>query len=379
LFLVFFSIGCDTYIVSPLIPIITSDLNINTSYGGYLVTAYSLLYVIFSLILGPISDKLGRKKMIIIGMFLFCISSFYTGLSGNYVMILIARGFTGIGAACAAPNVWSYIGDYFEYKERGRITGIIASGLSLGMILGVPIGSFLTKLISWRQNFYILGIISLIVVLLMIKLLPNIKIVKESTIKNNYKNHLKKIFQENIVVFSFIVTFLISFANFGLYTFLGYWLNKQFHLGILYVGLFLIIAGLGNFFGAQTSGFLSDKYGKKNIACISALIMAIVIILVPVFKFNIYLTIIVVFLWLGSGGASFTVMQVIATQLSSESRGTVMSINNSFFWGGTAIGSACISFIIYNSSFSIAALICSIASLSASVILYLFINDYSKI
>lgn len=373
LFMVFFSIGCDTYIVSPLISTITSDLNINISYGGYLVTSYSISYVIFSLLLGPISDKIGRKKMIMIGMSLFCIASFYTGLSKNYIMLLVARGFSGIGAACAAPNVWSYIGDSFEYKERGKVTGIVASGLSLGMILGVPIGAFLTKLINWRQNFYILGLIALLSAVLMLKFLPNI--VDTNHINYHYKDAFITVLKKRNIIISFIVTFLISFANFGLYTFLGYWLNKAFDLNIIYIGLFFIIAGLGNFFGARTSGSFSDKYGKKNIALISMLVMALVIILLPIVKFSIYLTAIMVFFWLAAGGAAFTVMQVIATKLSLEARGTVMSINNSFFWGGAAIGSAIVSFIIYKFDFLVAALTCSIISIIASILLYFFIND----
>lgn len=375
LFFVFFLIGCDTYIVSPLIPNITSEFNIASGYGGYLVTVYSMFYVIFSPILGPMSDKIGRKKMIIIGMIFFSLASFFTALSKNYIMILVARSFTGVGAAFAAPNVWSYVGDCFEYKKRGKITGIIASGLSVGMILGVPIGSFLAQEISWRQNFYILGIISIIVGVLMIKMLPNISIIEKTSNKISYIGNLKLVFKEKRILTSFIVTFLISFGNFGLYTFLGYWLSKQFKLNTAYIGFFLIVGGLGNFFGAQISGILSDKYGKKKIACIFSLVLAITLMLVPLLKFSLYLTGLDVFLWLCAGGASFTVMQIIATQLSLQSRGTVMAINNSFFWGGTAFGSAIVSCILNSFNFFASSAICALSALLSSIILYFFAKN----
>lgn len=375
LFLVFFLIGCDTFIISPLVPLISSDLNINVANGGYLVTVYSLLYVLASPLLGPISDRIGRKKMIAVGMFIFAISSIATGLSSNFAIMLIARGLTGVGAAFAAPNVWSYIGDCFDYKERGRVTAIIGSALSLGMILGVPLGSFLAQLTNWKQSFYVLGIISAVVTLGIFIGFPNILI--ESSTNENYRKQFKKVFKQRSVTYSFFVTLFIAFANFGLYTFLGYWINKCFNLSVSYVGLFLIVAGIGNLIGMQVGGFIGDKYGKKKVVVMSTLIMAITLAILPLFSGNIYLTAINVFLWLATGGASFGSMQVIITQLSEESRGTVMGINNSFMWSGTALGSALVSVIINKFNFSLSAIICGIVALIAGLILKFLVKEKS--
>ena len=377
LFSVFFLIGCDTFIISPLVPLISHSLNIKVGSGGYLVTLYSIFYVIFSPLLGPISDRIGRKKMIATGMFIFAISSFATGMATRFSIMLIARALTGVGAAFAAPNVWSYIGDFFEYKERGRITAIIASALSLGMILGVPIGSFLAELINWEESFYVLGVISAVATLGILIGFPEI-MVKNST-NENYGNQFKKVFKQSSVIYSFFVTLCIAFANFGLYTFLGYWINKCFNLNVSYVGLFLIVAGIGNLIGMQIGGILSDKYSKKQVVVCSTLFMGITLILLPLCASNIYLTAVDVFLWLATGGASFAVMQVIITQLSQESRGTVMAVNNSFMWSGTALGSALVSVVINNFSFSESAIICAVVACIGSLMLKFLVNENSNI
>lgn len=377
LFTVFFLIGCDTFIVSPLIPIIVYGLKVKIGSGGYLVTVYSLCYVLFSPLLGPISDRIGRKKMISIGMLIFSIASIATGLSTSFSAILIARGLTGVGAAFAAPNIWSYIGDFFKYKERGRVTAIIASALSLGMILGVPIGSFLAQLINWEESFYVLGVISAMATLCILIIFPEIKV--ENSTDGEYGEQFKKVFHQNTVIYSFCVTLFISFANFGLYTFLGYWLNKCFNLKVSYVGLFLIIAGIGNLIGMQVGGILSDKYNKKQVVVISTLFMGITLIFLPLFANSIYLTAIDVFLWLGAGGASFATMQVIVTQLSEESRGTVMAVNNSFMWSGTALGSALVSVVINNFSFSVSTVICGTSAFIASLMLKFLVKQHSLV
>lgn len=373
LFLVFFLIGCDTFIVSPLIPQITRSLNIDSGSGGYLVTIYSVFYLVFSPILGPISDRIGRKKMIGIGMIVFSIASVATGLSGNYVLILIARSITGIGAAFAAPNVWSFIGDTFKYEERGKITAIVASALSLGMILGVPIGSALAQWKNWVVSFYVLGILSILVGILIFVIFPTVKPSKAAAAAK-YSSKFVKVFKQHNVRRSFIVTFFISFANFGLYTYLGYWLNKCFALEVSTIGLFMIIAGVGNLIGMQVGGNISDKLGKKKVVVVSALIMALSLLLLPIFKANLVLTAVDIFIWLGAGGASFAVMQVFVTQLNPESRGTIMALNNSFMWTGTAIGSALVSLMVKYSSFTVASLICAIGAIAASMTLALFIK-----
>lgn len=206
LFSVFFLIGCDTFIISPLVPLISDSLKIKAGSGGYLVTSYSILYVIFSPLLGPISDCIGRKKMIAIGMFTIAISSVATGMATNFSVMLMARGLTGVGAAFAAPNVWSYIGDFFEYKERGRVTAIIASALSLGMILGVPIGSLLAQLANWEESFYVLGIISVIVALCILIEFPEIKVANSTN--KNYGNQFKKVFEQRFVIYISLLLYL---------------------------------------------------------------------------------------------------------------------------------------------------------------------------
>ncbi len=374
LFFVFFLIGCDTFIVSPLIPLITSSLHITPDSGGFLVTTYSIFYVIFSPILGPLSDHIGRKKMIGIGIIIFSISSFATGAASNYALILLARCITGIGAAFTAPNIWSFIGDYFEYKERGKFTAIIASGLSLGMIFGVPIGSSLAQWKSWNISFYAIGILSLLAGLSILIIFPTINL-SGALVKVNFKEQFIKVLNIKNILYSFIVTFFISFANFGLYTYLGNWLSSSFSLSVSRIGFVMLIAGLGNLIGMQIGGFFSDKFGKKKIVFISLIVLAISLLTLPLYKSNLLIAVIDIFVWLGTGGAAFTIMQVLVTNLKPEARGTIMAFNNSFMWTGTAFGSGILSLIIRYSGFPIASLMCFIVALAACIVLKLLIKE----
>ncbi len=71
---IFFFIGLDTFIISPLIPSIAKSLGILSAYAGLMVTAYSLSYVIISTLQGPLSDTLGRKPLITTGLVSYSLS-----------------------------------------------------------------------------------------------------------------------------------------------------------------------------------------------------------------------------------------------------------------------------------------------------------------
>lgn len=223
LFLVFAVIGADTFIVSPLLPGITWTLEVPVSVGGYLVTAYSAAYVVFSFLLAPVSDRMGRRFMIAGGMLLFAAASVATGLVHRLPAMLCARGLTGMGAACAAPSVWAFVGDHYEPRIRGRVTSIVASALSLGLVLGVPAGTLVMRRFSWQQCFFALGLLALVAAVLLMTVLP-----AES--HRRTRSSRPDLPTESLVhlpvVLTLTVTFLVNAANFGLYTFLGAWLQR---------------------------------------------------------------------------------------------------------------------------------------------------------
>lgn len=251
LFLVFFLIGCDSFIISPLIPSITANLHIAAGNGGYLVSFYSIFYVIFTFILGPLSDRIGRKPMIVIGMVVFSVASFITGISGSLPIILIARGVTGIGAAFAAPNIWAFIGDYFDQNIRGKVTAAVASALSLGLVIGVPIGTVIEQNLKWQECFHVLAVFALAVAILLLFLLPNINNSNQTSVVKG--KEYREILIQPQVVYSYMTTFFINFANFGLYTFLGYWLKQQIHQTTIPISVIFILAGIGNLTGVFLS------------------------------------------------------------------------------------------------------------------------------
>lgn len=104
-----FLIGTDTFLISPLLPTLSSLYGISTSISGWMVSAYAIGYALFALISGPISDGLDRKKVMIWGLISFTISTFLCSFAMNFQLMLLFRFLAGVSASFVTPQIWASI------------------------------------------------------------------------------------------------------------------------------------------------------------------------------------------------------------------------------------------------------------------------------
>jgi multidrug resistance protein len=340
LFMIIFLIGSDTFLVSPLIPILSKDLNVTVSQAGLLVIAYSLPYAICGFAFGPLSDKVGRKVMLKWGILAFTIFTLLCGCAWNFWSLFIFRILSGIAAA-TSPQVWASIGDLVPLEKRGRVIGIVTAALSISQILGVPFGAFVAGVAGWRFSFYALGLLGVFVTLLVMFTFPVIENVTTPEAKiasSNLIHSLKLVLTNKRAVSGLLVTFFMMFGSFGMYSFLGAWLSDSFNMNVSTIGTIIVIVGFGNLIGNLSGGFLGDSFGKELVVITGLTILAISLVVLPYTSSNLILAIACIFVWLISAGASLASLNSIISELVPSLRGTVMSLNSSFMYIGTTMG-----------------------------------------
>jgi EmrB/QacA subfamily drug resistance transporter len=146
----------DATVVNVAIPTIHHALHFSRANLEWLITAYSLTFGGLLLFGGRTGDLYGKRRMFMIGITVFALSSLLGGFAQSDVWLIITRGMQGVGGAIAAPTALSLIATNFpEGKERNRAMGVYAAMSGAGGALGLLLGGILTSYVSWRWIFFI--------------------------------------------------------------------------------------------------------------------------------------------------------------------------------------------------------------------------------
>jgi EmrB/QacA subfamily drug resistance transporter len=151
-----FMVVLDVAIVNVALPSIRTDLNFSQESLQWVITAYSILFGGVLLLGGRLADLLGRRRLFIIGLALFTVSSLLDGLAWSEGSLIAFRALQGLGAALLSPAALSILTTTFrEGKERNLALGIWGAASGSGGAAGVLLGGALTSALSWSWIFFI--------------------------------------------------------------------------------------------------------------------------------------------------------------------------------------------------------------------------------
>ncbi|NIK75048.1 DHA1 family multidrug resistance protein-like MFS transporter [Paenibacillus castaneae] len=149
IFIVFLGVG----LIVPVMPSFMNIMHLSGQSMGYLMAAFAFAQLLMSPLAGRWIDTYGRKKMIVIGLFLFSISEVIFGLGTHVSVLYLSRILGGISGAFIMPAVTAFVADITSVEERPKAMGYISAAISIGFIIGPGIGGFIAEL-GVRAPFY---------------------------------------------------------------------------------------------------------------------------------------------------------------------------------------------------------------------------------
>ena len=150
----------------PLFQYIAQDLNVGVAKLGIISAVTILVTAVSSVYWGYLSGKFQRKRLIMLGTFIWVLSVFLTSISQSFLQLLFFQLLTGIGLGCIASIGFSVLTDYIPYGKRGLILSLWGMAQGLGGIAGSLLASLTATNTSWRWPFEIVGFIGLILIIL---------------------------------------------------------------------------------------------------------------------------------------------------------------------------------------------------------------------
>jgi len=171
-----FVINLDTTLVNVALPTLTRELGATTSQLQWVVDAYNLVFAALLLTSGSLSDRFGRKGMLLAGLAVFGLASFAGGYATAPAELIAARAVMGLGAAMTFPATLSLLTNVFtERKERALAIGLWGATAGMAIALGPIVGGFLLGEFTWSSIFYTLGPVSLAVIAVAARFVPGSK------------------------------------------------------------------------------------------------------------------------------------------------------------------------------------------------------------
>ena len=171
-----FVINLDTTLVNVALPTLTRELGATTAQLQWVVDAYNLVFAALLLTSGSLSDRFGRKGMLMAGLLVFGLASFAGGYATSPAGLIAARAVMGLGAAMTFPATLSLLtGVFTSRKERALSIGLWGATAGMAIALGPIVGGFLLEHYSWSSIFYTLGPVSLAVIALAARFVPGSK------------------------------------------------------------------------------------------------------------------------------------------------------------------------------------------------------------
>lgn len=336
MFLTFSGVG----LVIPIMPAYLKTFGAAGQALGFIIALMAFAQFIFSPVAGNLSDRHGRKNLIVFGLIVNGLSQIAMGLSTELWMLYASRFFTGVGSAFIVPPVMAYAADISTKAERGKVMGWIGAAISLGFMIGPGIGGFLSN-VSIHFPFYFAGGVTLIAGFLSFLVLPTIKPVIEgvATKADNLIKQMARSFKTSYFVL-LIVVFVFSFGIANYQSTLTMYLTYQFDYTPSDIA---IIMTVGGFVGVIIQGFAINKlitrFGEMKIIMISLIVAAFSLyglLFVSTYSF----ILLVATLFATATTLIRPAVNTIISKTAGKEQGYAAGMNNAYMSLGNMIGPA---------------------------------------
>ncbi len=350
--LIFLTVFVDLLGFGILIPILPTfakkELLVDETAIGIAIAIYSLTQFFFNPVFGNLSDKYGRKKIILLCLFLNALGYILFAYTHSYLVLLISRVIAGIGGSSIGV-AQAYIADVTTPENRSKGMGLIGAAFGLGFVFGPLMGGLLSQ-----YGYFVTGIasalFSLLAFLLTIIFLPEperkefkqVAASRKLVDISSFNVIFKKTDLTMLIILFFILTF--SVANiYGTFALLGF---KIYHFTDTQNGYLYMILGLSSaLFQGFVLGRVLKYFSKGKLISIGAFFMMIGLGLIPYGGNFLGLTIICIILSIGTGSLQPILLSLISEITSETEQGLILGLNQSLsafarvlgpLWGGFA-------------------------------------------
>lgn len=237
-------------LIFPVMPFIKNEYHFSAFDMGVMSSLFAFVQFITSPIVGRISDKTGRKPMLVWGLLVFSIAEFVFALSQRLWLFDLSRAVDGLSAAMFVPTSMALAADLTSVKDRAKVIGWLSAAFSGGLILGPGLGGILAN-ISYKFPFWVAGILGIISTVVAVILLPKDS---DERFKSSTKNPEDALLEGGwaqvkslltpMMTTLFLMIFIMAFGLAGFESIYSLYVNEVHHFDLQSIALVLTLNGI---------------------------------------------------------------------------------------------------------------------------------------
>ncbi len=325
----------------PLGPQIMHAFAITPAMFATAVSAYSLCSGLSGLLAATYIDRFDRRRLLQVAYALFALSNLACAFATNFHLLLFARAFAGLTGGVLGSIVMAIVSDVIPIQRRGAATGVIMTGFSMAAIAGVPAGIVLGAHFGWSAPFLLLVALSAVIWVAGSRVIPPLtEHVDRDTPLADIVPRLWQLLTLPRHMKAFALTFTMMCAHMLVIPFISPMLVANYGVAPEQLSWLYVAGGASTFLTARAVGRLADRYGKRRVFRIMALVSIAPVLFVthlPVLPFIAMVGFFAVFMIALS--SRMVPMQALLTTIPEPARrGAFLSANNAVQALGTGIG-----------------------------------------
>lgn len=250
-----FIINTTEFVPVALLSDIAQDFAITTAQTGQMLTLYAWIVAIMSLPLMLLTGKIERKRLLMVLFAVFIVSHALSVVAWNFQILLISR----VGVAFSHAIFWSITAAMIlrvaPEGKKALALSVLATGTSLAMVLGVPIGRLVGQAFGWRTTFAGIGVLAFIIFILQAKLLPTLPSMFEGSVKK-----VPELLRNPLLVCLYLFCFVVFTAHYTAYAYIEPFMRQIGSSSETVITLMLLIFGAAGIVGSMIFSRWGDNF-----------------------------------------------------------------------------------------------------------------------
>jgi len=317
----------------PFAPVLSRGLGVSLTSITSLI-AVNQATAIVGIGFGPLADRFGYRRMMLIGMGMLSLGMLAAGIFPFYYTVMVALFLAGLGKSIFDPAIQAYVSRRVSYAKRGRVIGILEMSWAGSTLIGIPCVAILMNRFDWQAPFYVLGGLGLVGMIGLVCLFPKNGPRKGFVPdKKRFRDIWPHLITNRPAVGALFYAFFISVANDNLFVVYGAWLEQSFHVSVIVLGIGTGVIGLAELCGEGLTVLISDRVGLWR-SIVAGLVLTIInYVLIPLYGQSLWCALVGIFLVFLTFEFMIVTSMSLCTEILPDQRATMMA---AFFAAGGA-------------------------------------------